>query len=88
LLLNATDGSSTDDGDNVMGQNDTTSVGESILLERPADTGNDAYLIQEDYIIGDFVTDKTSQNELFDVQSASVLDFTETNPFGDVGRPS
>tara|TARA_Y100000296_G_C5162828_1_gene252838 strand:+ start:1073 stop:2101 length:1029 start_codon:yes stop_codon:yes gene_type:complete len=88
LLLNATDDSSTDDGDNVMGQDDTTSVGESILLESLADTGDDAYLIQEDYIIGDFVTDKTAQNELFDTQSASVLDFTETNPFGDVGRPS
>ena len=88
LLLDGTDSSSTNAGDNVMGQDDTTSVGESILLERPADTGDDSYLIQEDYIIGDFVTDKTSQNELFDVQSASVLDFTESNPFGDVGRPS
>mgnify|MGYP000477577503 CR=1 FL=1 len=88
LLLDGTDSSSTNAGDNVMGQDDTTSVGESILLERPADTGDDSYLIQEDYIIGDFVTDKTSQNELFEVQSASVLDFTESNPFGDVGRPS
>ena len=88
LLLDGTDSSSTNAGDNVMGQDDTTSVGESILLERPADTGDDSYLIQEDYIIGDFVTDKTSQNELFEVQSASVLDFTESNPFGDVGSPS
>jgi len=88
LLLDGTDSSSTNAGDNVMGQNDTTSVGESILLERLADTGDDSYLIQEDYIIGDFITDKTAQNELFGVQSASVLDFTESNPFGDVGRPS
>ena len=88
LLLDGTDSSSTNAGDNVMGQNDTTSVGESILLERPADTGDDAYIIQEDYIVGDFVTDKTAQNELFAVQSASVLDFTESNPFGDVGRPA
>ena len=82
LLLEETD------GDNILGESDSTSVGESIILEQAADTGDDQYLLQEDYIIGDFVTDKTSQNELFEVQSASVLDFTESNPFGDVGRPS
>ena len=79
LLLEETD------GDNIVGENDSTSVGESILLENPADSGDSGYLIQEDYIVGDFSTDKTSQNELFEVQSRSVLDFTESNPFGDVG---
>ena len=79
LLLEETD------GDNIIGENDSTSVGESILLENPADSGDSGYLIQEDYIVGDFSTDKTSQNELFEVQSRSVLDFTESNPFGDVG---
>ena len=72
-------------GDNIVGENDSTSVGESILLENPADSGGSGYIIQEDYIVGDFSTDKTSQNELFEVQSRSVLDFTESNPFGDVG---
>ena len=79
LLLEETD------GDNIVGENDSTSVGESILLENPADSGDSGYIIQEDYIVGDFSTDKTSQNELFEVQSRSVLDFTESNPFGDVG---
>ena len=79
LLLEETD------GDNIIGENDSTSVGESILLENPADSGDSGYIIQEDYIVGDFSTDKTSQNELFEVQSRSVLDFTESNPFGDVG---
>ena len=79
LLLEETD------GDNIVGENDSTSVGESILLENPADSGDSGYLIQEDYIVGDFSTDKTSQNELFEVQSRSVLDFTESNPFGDAG---
>ena len=79
LLLEETD------GDNIIGENDSTSVGESILLENPADSGDSGYLIQEDYIVGDFSTDKTSQNELFEVQSRTILDFSESNPFGDVG---
>ena len=57
----------------------------SVLLENAADTGMDSYIITEDYIVGDYVTDKTSQNELFDQLDDTVLDFTESNPFGDVG---
>ena len=82
LLLEETD------GDNIVGENDSTSVGESILLEQAADTGDDQYLIQEDYIVGDFDQDKTSQNELFETQSRTVLDFSELNPFGDAGSSS
>ena len=29
--------------------------------------------------------DKTAQNELFDSLDNNVLDFTESNPFGDAG---
>jgi hypothetical protein len=72
-------------GDNILGESDTTSVGESVLVENPADTGDAEYIIQEDYIVGDYITDKTAQNELFEVQSRAVLDFSESNPFGDVG---
>jgi hypothetical protein len=68
-------------GGNILGESDSTSVGESMLIENSADT----YIIQEDYIVGDMVTDKNAQNELFTTQSATVLDFTESNPFGDVG---
>ena len=82
LLLEETD------GDNILGESDTTSVGESILLEQPADSGDDSYLIQEDYIVGDFDEDKTAQNELFEVKSRTVLDFSESNPFGDAGSSS
>jgi len=53
----------------------------SILLE----TGGDEYLIQEDYIVGDGVTDKTAQNELFETLDDTILDFSESNPFGDAG---
>ena len=82
LLLEETD------GDNIVGESDSTSVGESILLEQAADSGDDEYLIQEDYIVGDFDQDKTSQNELFETKSRTVLDFSESNPFGDAGSSS
>ena len=67
------------DGDNIIGENDSTSVGESIILE------NGSYLLNEEYIVGDFDQDKTAQNELFDELDDNVLDFTESNPFGDAG---
>jgi hypothetical protein len=67
----------------------TTSTG-VILLENDADTGNKEYLIQEDYIIGDGSTAgiQGAQNELFDSADDTVLDFSESNPFGDVGSNS
>ena len=61
---------------------DPASYGESILLE----TGADEYIISEEYYIGDYVNDKTAQNELFDTLDDTVLDFSESNPFGDVGK--
>ena len=90
LLLDGTDGSSTDTGDNVLFENDSTSVGENILLEGTGADGETAsYLIQEDVIVGDNTTrgsqDKTAQNELFDSLDDDVLDFSESNPFGDAG---
>jgi len=65
----------------------TTSAG--VLLGE-----DDVFLLQEDYIIGDGSTtadgnvDTSAQNELFDDADNSVLDFTEINPFGDVGGSS
>jgi len=74
-----------EDNDIVVHEDDSSSIGESILLENAADTGNPQYLISEDYIIGDGDTDKTTQNELFETLDDTVLDFSERNPFGDVG---
>ena len=67
----------------------TTSAG-VLLLENGADTGNKEYLIQEDYIIGDGTSSgiQGAQNELFDSVDDTVLDFSESNPFGDVGSSS
>ena len=90
LLLDGTDSSSTNANDNVVMENDSTSVGESILLEGGgSDTEDASYLIQEDIITGDYTSagsqDKTAQNELFDSLDDDVLDFSESNPFGDAG---
>jgi len=60
---------------------DPSSYGESILLE----TGGIDFLISEEYYIGDGVVDKTVQNELFDTLDDAVMDFSESNPFGDAG---
>ena len=62
----------------------TTSTG-SLLAE------DGDYLIQETYIVGDGASsttnlDTSAQNELFEDADNSVLDFSESNPFGDVGR--
>jgi hypothetical protein len=58
---------------------DPASYGESLLLE------SGSYIISEEYHIGDYVNDKTAQNELFDVLDDTVMDFSEKNPFGDAG---
>jgi len=81
LLLDETD------SDNIIGEDDSSSVGESILLE----TGTNDYLLQEEYIMGTGGAntgslDNTAQNELFESLDDDVLDFTESNPFGDAGE--
>ena len=55
------------------------SSGESLILE------DGSYIISEEFVLGDGVTDKTAQNELFDDLDDTVLDFSESNPFGDAG---
>ena len=61
----------------------TTSAG--VLLGEDSD-----FLLQEGYILGQGVRgdsdiDRQAQNELFDELDDTILDFTEINPFGDVG---
>ena len=77
------------DGDQIIMEDETTSAGDNIILENAADTGEPQYLVQETYIIGNRDSSDTlikeAQNELFDALDDDVLDFTETNPFGDAG---
>ena len=58
---------------------DPPSFGESLILE------DGSYIISEEFVLGDGVTDKTAQNELFETLDDTVLDFSESNPFGDAG---
>ena len=83
--LTYTDSVLMEDDDTVVHEDDSRSAGDAILLENDADSGLKEYLIQESYIVGDASTDKTAQNELFDTLDDTVLDFTESNPFGDAG---
>ena len=70
----------TSDAVSISAGQDPASFGESILSE----SGGDEYIISEDVpSLGDGVVDKTAQNELFDVLDDTVLDFSESNPFGD-----
>ena len=76
------------DSDNIIGEDDSSSVGENVLME--SDFGHGGWVIQEDYILGTGgintgSKDKSAQNELFDELDDTILDFTEKNPFGDAG---
>jgi hypothetical protein len=71
--------------DSTVAAGDPASYGESILLETG---GNDFLISEESPSIGDGVVDKTAQNELFDTLDDVVLDFSESNPFGDAGVPN
>ena len=68
----------------VLESSDLTTSSGSILSEEGS------FILQEDYILGDMSSsgDSSAQNELFDIADDSVLDFSETNPFGDVGGSS
>tara|TARA_B100001996_G_scaffold150832_1_gene114789 strand:- start:9 stop:1136 length:1128 start_codon:yes stop_codon:yes gene_type:complete len=77
------------DSDNIIMEDETTSAGDNIILEQAADTGIAQYLLQETYIVGDRDDSNTlvkdAQNEIFETLDDDVLDFSETNPFGDAG---
>ena len=62
--------------DNIIGENETG--GENVVLE----TGD--YIIQEAYVTD--TIDENAMNDFFDKQDDNIIDFTESNPFGDVGK--
>ena len=63
-------------GDNLIGENETG--GDQIVLE----TGD--YIIQEFYVTD--TIDENAMNDFFDTQDDNIIDFTESNPFGDIGK--
>ena len=62
--------------DNVIGENETG--GESVLLE----TGD--YIIQEAIVID--TVDENAMNDFFEKEDDNIIDFSESNPFGDIGK--
>ena len=60
----------------LIGENETG--GDQIVLE----TGD--YIIQEGYVVD--TIDKNAMNDFFETQDDNIIDFTESNPFGDIGR--
>ena len=62
--------------DNVIGEDETG--GDNVVLE----TGD--YIIQEAYVTD--TIDENAMNDFFDRQDDNIIDFTESNPFGDIGK--
>ena len=61
---------------NIIGEDETG--GEKLLLE------NGDYIIQESYVVD--TVDENAMNDFFDTQDDNIIDFTESNPFGDIGQ--
>lgn len=55
----------------------------SLILENAVEGAAASYIILETYDIA--TIDENSQNEDFEIADDNILDFTETNPFGDAG---
>ena len=57
--------------------------GGSIALENAVEGAETSYIILETYKVD--TIDENAQNDLFDSEDDNVLDFSESNPFGDAG---
>ena len=55
----------------------------SIIMENSVEGAEADYIILETYRVD--TIDETAQNDLFDSEEDTILDFTESNPFGDAG---
>ena len=62
--------------DNLIGENETG--GDQIVLE----TGD--YIIQEAFKVD--TVDENAMNDFFEKEDDDILDFSESNPFGDIGK--
>jgi hypothetical protein len=58
--------------------------GGSIALENTVEGADASYIILESYNVA--TIDEISQNDDFELADDNILDFTESNPFGDAGR--
>jgi len=63
---------------------ETETHGGSIILENAVEGADASYIILESYVIE--TIDENAQNDTFEWEDDDVLDWQESNPFGDVGR--
>jgi hypothetical protein len=56
----------------------------SIIMENNVEGADASYIILETYRVD--TIDESAQNDLFDSEEDTILDFTESNPFGDAGK--
>ena len=57
--------------------------GGSMILENAVEGAESSYIILESYVIE--TIDENAQNDTFEFEDDDVLDFSESNPFGDAG---
>jgi|TARA_R110000796_G_C14529098_1_gene431668 hypothetical protein len=69
-------------GDNIISES-VDNIG-SIVLENNVEGALASYIILETYRVD--TIDEGAQNDLFDSEEDTILDFTESNPFGDAGK--
>lgn len=81
LLLQETYVSGVIAGQQLVSEDETH--GGSIALENSVEGADTSYIILETYKVD--TIDENAQNDLFDSEDDNVLDFSESNPFGDAG---
>jgi hypothetical protein len=62
---------------------ETETHGGAVQMENSVEGAAASYIIQETYKVD--TIDESAQNDLFDSEEDTILDFTESNPFGDAG---
>ena len=83
IILDATDSAGSDAGGTLIGENE---IGFDAILMEDSDAYYSFFIINEDYRLS--TIDTQSENEWFEDRATgkigeAVLDFTESNPFGD-----
>lgn len=78
LIIQETSGS----GDNIISEDETH--GGSLVIENSVESAESAYIVQETYKVD--TIDENAMNDFFDSEEDTILDFSESNPFGDAGK--
>ena len=69
-------------GDKILSEDETHSG--SLQVENSVQGADASYIIQETYKVD--TIDENAMNDFFDSEDDTILDFSESNPFGDAGK--